>query len=162
MLNLNKSNGGRVAKASGSRFENMLKNEALHRGIACTQIPTGIRVIRGPGGKLISVPIRTDYDFVFGYKGNALFVDAKSLDQSTFPYSLITKHQIEALTNMKRVGLLAGLVICFDRSKQAKVAYFDVDIINNLKPRESLRLEQGLFLGPLNNIDLTKIFDTLK
>lgn len=160
-MNFKRRIGGRIAKASGAQFENIIKAQCHFHKIACIQIPSGMRVIKGAQGKIIPVPTQTPFDFVLGFEGKALFIDAKSTEKNTFSFSQLVDHQMHFLNEMKRSGNMAGYLICFNRTDIPKAAYFDIDQLRNIKQRESVCLEDGVQVGALYEIDLRKIFGTI-
>lgn len=82
-------------------------------------------------------------------------MDTKSLNDIRFPHSLINPHQLK---HLKSVGDLcpAGYVICFRPINRVYFAHWFH--LEQLQPRESLKPEQLIDLGPVNFFDVKKVF----
>lgn len=160
--NIKRRRAGKIAKASGSRFENIVLTQCHFHKVGCIQIPTGSRVARGRDGMLFPLMIKTPCDFVLMFQGKAAFVDAKCTANATFTHSMLKDHQIHELSKMKEHGAAAGYLVWFERDVNGPVCFFDVEILKSLKPRESVRAEDGLFVGKAYDLDPKLIFSTIK
>jgi hypothetical protein len=88
--------------------------------------------------------------------GRVAFVDTKTIDARSFQYSLIDRSQLDFLSS---VGDLcpAGYVVCF-RDTINRVTFFRWEVLLSIGPRNSLKPEDGIDLGPLAHFSLKKIF----
>lgn len=88
--------------------------------------------------------------------GRTGFIDAKTIDNDRFQYSLIDRDQIDFL---KSVGDIcpAGYVVFF-RGNVQRVVFFRWMILMSCQPGTSLKPEEGLDLGPLTKFSVRKIF----
>lgn len=158
MFNRSKrSIGGSIARIQGNRFENIINSVAASERISCIKIPEGCKIVRARG-RLIPLPIRSPFDFILAFQGQVAFVDAKIVKTATFSHSKMTSHQLYNLDSMRNQGLIAGYLICFERETDAKVAFFDVKLLESVRKGQSLRPKDGLEIGNLYQFSLRKLF----
>jgi len=143
-VNLNRRRGGAIAKAYGNAFEALFMSACRHAGIHVVQIPMGAKVIRCRG-KLTTIKVKTPFDFVLMKDGVTVMVDTKTVDGSTFPFSKITRHQLESLAHCEVFGVKAGYVVNFRETGQ--MAFFSSRVLSRLRPNASLIAEDGENLG---------------
>lgn len=155
---------GLKAKRQGEDWENYFKNTIEENSkISIYKMPSlGAKYI-GPNQCKTS-PIISD--FIIGYKGQTALIDIKSREGKTFPFSDIHEkpHQLPDLIKFFQNGNgcnNAGFVVFFITLKQ--IIFYDVFKLDKIKPRESLKPEDGWYLGeislnPNNEIKYENIF----
>lgn len=149
--------GGAKAKLVGAEFENMLHHPARRQGFALVRFPDGCKTVRR-GRAIVNIRIATPFDFILTRKDlGVAFFDAKSCGENTFSHSQLKGHQVIALAELKTQGNPSGYLIYF--RKIDFVAWFTVEKLLDLKPRESLRPEDGVCLGGLLSINLERLFE---
>lgn len=150
MPTIAKIKSGKKAKSNGNAFEGLLKINALRDGWHTVQLGSMVRWV----GKNKFVPIPSPFDFVFLRDGEALFVDAKFTKNNTFTFSSLTRHQVESLCEVGRQKFKAGYIVHFEPTD--KVVFFEAKTLIGLRPYESLSETNGIVLGLISNIDLSK------
>lgn len=143
--NLRKVAGGHRARNFGQSFEDHFKKTVEQNGGICVKIPSGGRVV-GTGHKKIFVKMKSPFDFVVAKDGLACVLDCKTLEADTFPFSAIKRHQLKSLYECSR-HIPSGYVVWFRVSDQ--VCFFPSELLLALKPRQSLRPQDGFLLGNL-------------
>lgn len=146
---------GRKAKAQGQIFENLFKNTAFRFGFHVFHIPMGAKQVSA--NKMIRV--LTPCDFILWHELGAAAIDVKSTSKSTFSYTDTTTHQLTDLLKVEFLGFMAGYVIHFRELN--KISFISARRLTRLKARESVRPEDGILLGSMNNLSLRPILDEL-
>jgi penicillin-binding protein-related factor A (putative recombinase) len=92
------------------------------------------------------------------YRGKAVFIDCKSVEDRAFTYSMLKSHQIDPMqTQIIDKGGMAGYLISFNATDQ--VYFFTATALLQVRPKEALSLESGILIGPRRAMDLTKLFE---
>lgn len=143
------------SRIEGSIFENRIIMQSRMEEIALIQLPTGARPVGRVGKRPTLIPVKTPFDFVLVKNRSVAFIDAKSTSDKTFQYSQITQHQIQKLDELQREGMVAGYLVHFRTTDD--VVLFSADQLMNLRPRESLAPEHGIWLGRIDNFRLRGI-----
>ena len=140
----------------GKSFEvDVLKSAVEHR-LVYIRIPTGCRIIgRNAKGKPITAMVKTPFDDVLAGDQACAFVDAKDIGDNAFQYSQITQHQVTELLKLERKGHRAGYVVNFKNLNT--VRFFSASQLASLRPRESLKPDDGLDLGTSYRIAFNKL-----
>lgn len=107
---LKKIRGGIRAKEIGAGFEDLFEKFCQQQGVAITSIPDGCKQI-GPNPRRDLIRVKTPWDWVATYRGQTALLDTKTVEGKSFPCSLITDHQVQALIEHERKGGLGGYVI---------------------------------------------------
>ncbi len=140
--------GGRLAKAQGQGFENLVLGNADKCGYYAIQIPTGCKVLAA--NKLIRVP--TPFDFVLASpRGQVLFFDAKTLAKGRFRTSAKFGHQVDHLRNLAMIGHHAGFLVWFRDVNAVRWYNGLLDFSKSLGP------EEGIDLGTGHEIDFGRL-----
>jgi len=92
---------------------------------------------------------------VIDQDGRSAFIDTKSLGNVNYPYSMIDPNQLKQL---RAVGdrCPAGYVVYFRPVN--KVYFLDWRILSGCRQGESIKMEDGVELGPITNFRVKKIF----
>lgn len=146
--NINNVIGGRTAKIMGEQFENILKASFKKHGAAIVQIPSGCKWVTGY--KAISVP--TPFDFFACKNGVPIAFDAKTVNKETFSKSEVKAHQVLALHDLENAGMKAGYLVWFRPCE--KVVFFSSLQLIKLLPRKSLKVDDGICLGSIKDLNL--------
>jgi penicillin-binding protein-related factor A (putative recombinase) len=119
------------------------------------RIPDGCRRIPvGRGVRLIAV--KSPCDWVCSYNGLTAVIDTKTIDRASFPFNLINPDQVRSMNALTPGGTLRGYVIWF--RKIDRVVFISCEKLKTVQTRGSVSVEDGIDLGPLDELDLTKIF----
>jgi hypothetical protein len=146
--NTTRQKAGLTAKRAGESFEQEFERMATLNNFSVIRIPDGCRQVRDRSGRMKLLRVRTPFDYLISKRGFHVCVDCKSTDGSTFPYSAITHHQIQTLQRISK-DTLSGYVVLFKELR--KVVFFPSSRLWNLKPKTSLRPEDGIDLGGLSH-----------
>lgn len=153
MTKLSKIISGRKAKKVGAEFEDLLHVQCTANGWQVVKMPMGAKMLNAH--KMIRV--RTDFDFVFAKKfPQVIFADAKCVEAKAFSASRITPHQLKAILGLERRGFKAGYIVNF--SNKFSTVWFSASQLAGLTRGQSLKPEEGIYLGTSNRIDLDMIF----
>lgn len=144
---------GKLAKDMGNAFESIFELTCRMSGVLATRIPDGCRMIRTRMGAVIPRRVATPFDYLITKQGLSACIDCKTVDTGNFSYSMLSEHQIKSLIAIYRSGVSAGYIVWF--RKIDKVVYFRASQLNSLKPRESLKPEDGIQLGFSISFSLT-------
>jgi len=148
---------GKLAKSRGDIFETEINLSCYINGASPIQIPSGCKWRKTPTG-VRAVPEKTPFDFVIALHGKCAFFDAKSTDAVGFGFSLIKPHQVAKLLELERQGFNSGYLIKFTKF-DSQIAFFTSSQLIKLKPRESLKLEDGaIHFGTDLKSSLLRIF----
>ena len=139
---------GRKAKKNGKIFENHVFNCAKAQGFAVFHVEDGCQRL----SKERTVPVKQMCDLVIGKHGKAVFFDAKTVETGNFTFSDIKTNQVEPLSEFEAMGFVSGYVIEFKQYN--KTSFFSAGHLLRMKPRESLKPEQGLIIGEGNDVNL--------
>jgi len=143
------------SRIEGSIFENRIIMQARMEEIALVQLPTGARPVGRRGAKPILIPVKTPFDFVLIKNHAAAFIDAKSTSKKAFAYTDITRHQAQKLDEIEREGMVAGYLVHFRTTDD--VVLIPAHRLMELKPRDSLGPDDGVWLGHIDNFKLRGI-----
>ena len=137
------------AKNLGNDFEVAFKHMCHISGVAVSQIYDGfIRV--GAGGLL---PKKQACDFVLSFNGKTALVDCKTQGEGfTFAKSHVDQDQLDKMRSHHSHGTITGYIVYF-RTAQ-KVVFFSTTALE----KDLRSIEDGMFLGPLIQCDIKKIF----
>jgi recombination protein U len=153
--NLKNQLGGLQAKRNGDNFEALIERACIRDRVKLVKIPSGCRWVRTRAG-VRPIPQKTPFDFMACFDGRAIYFDAKSLSKNSFPYSAVEPHQVKELLEIEAQKFVSGYVIRFQESNQ--VAFFPATVLNAMRPRESIRHEDGIDLGDGLKFSLMKLF----
>lgn len=117
------------------QFENRIVKESLLKNIFVSQIPTGCRIVWRNGRKHMQL-VKTDFDFASGFKGRAIFFDAKAEGSNTFNFRMHCLsenklHQFRKLLDAEAMGNAAGYLIWFYHLK--KITWVPIGLVNTLQ-----------------------------
>lgn len=157
-MNLNRHYGGRRAKISGDEFQTFLENHSNQK-IVVQRIPNGAEVKRC-GKFLKTILVKSPYDFVIFSNGKTVACDAKSIQANTFPKSAIDNDQMMNLLKCENHVHRSGYLIYF--RTENRICFFSATSLLDLKHRDSLKSNEGLFLGTRFTLDLGILFDERK
>lgn len=145
---------GNKNRIQGQQFEMIAVSQARANGFLAIKMPLGAkRVPSQVGSKLIQV--KTYFDYIFIKDGKSIFVDFKSFDNDHIPYSYLTQHQVDVLSDIDKTTVRAGY-ICYLRPLQ-EAFFFSGTLLAKLETRTSLKAKDGLLLGRYDNIDFNKL-----
>lgn len=153
--NFNSVRGGHKARSHGDFAEKMIYQACLKEKILALQIPTGAK-IRKFGGRLVPIPIKTPFDFILYLNGKSVTLDIKFIEGDHFNYSWITPHQVESLLKIQETKNEAGYLIFFEKINQ--VVFFPASQLSSLKPRQSLKPQEGILIGSILAFNLSLLF----
>ena len=144
---------GHRAKSAGDTFEEIFQVICNRDGIICVDFPDGCTKVKTPYG-LKLYPKNMPFDFMICRDGKSAAIDAKTVQGKTFEYSMITRHQLESLSE---VGphIPSGYVVWFREID--KVVFFDYLKLISVASRTSLKPEDGIMLGTIGNARLVKV-----
>jgi penicillin-binding protein-related factor A (putative recombinase) len=147
--------GGKVAQRNGNEFEQLIQNHSSQK-VEVFRIENGCKnITQGRMCKLIRV--KQPFDFILTGFGKTICLDAKSTEGSTFPYSSIDEDQLHELNRISKNIFRAGYLVFFRTAN--KIIFLTCEKLSQLKPRESLDIEDGLDIGTRWNLNLSKLFD---
>ena len=150
------SSRGHLARQVGNSFEAIFEVHCRQSQMGFTKIPDGCRRIKTPYGIKL-VPCRTPFDYFICKDGRAAAIDCKTIDSDTFSYSAIDRHQAGALYEISS-HVAAGYVVWFRTIN--KICFFNGNILMALTQRNSLKPEDGLFLGSIDRFHPEMIIKT--
>lgn len=139
---------GLVAKTSGDWFESLLSNACERRRWVSIKIPSGCQWVSATRAK----PVTTPFDFVFTKGGRSIFGDAKTTNEKNWSYSKTTPHQLYWLRRIEVSGNIAGYVVNF--REQNQTVFFTAGQLSGLRPRQSLKPDDGILIGNNQDINL--------
>jgi penicillin-binding protein-related factor A (putative recombinase) len=148
-VQVNRRISGKRAQSSGMLFETFIKGMCAIQGISVTQIPSGCKWV----SRDKAFPIKSPFDFVLGYEGRSVFLDAKSTIANTFAYSSIDQDQLSNLITASNGGG-AGYII----RKPDGVWFVDYKILMMVKPREGVDFSKAIYLGDNLRCDFRRVF----
>ena len=137
------------AKKHGDYFENLLMFFSHRSGFKFIKIPNGCKYL--PNGRI--VPIKSPFDFILSSDSMTLFIDAKSVEGESFSFSQINQDQVRCLDMVKNKNNKAGYII--DLNKE--VIFADIDLLKSIKPGQSIKKEDGVYLGTTKEFSLEKL-----
>ncbi len=147
-----KSIRGLKAKKNGDYFENIFMFFANRSGFNFIKIPNGCKVL--DKGKL--VPVKSPFDFILCNSVYTIFVDTKTTKQNVFSFSAINQNQVLNLLKVKNENNYSGYIIDLN----GEVVFFCVSKLKTIKPGESIKKEDGVYLGSIKEFDLRRIYGT--
>lgn len=141
----------------GARWESILTSQARRSGYLVCDVPDGCQVV----GKNRLIRVVSPFDMILHSPKmqKSIFLDAKTTEGKTFPYSKVNPRQMVELGNSAAAGHKAGYLICF-RLLNKVVWYSTTDFIrpslNTKIAKRSVLPEDGIYLGTEMdfNIDL--------
>lgn len=143
-------------KRQGNQWEHLFERSALRRGIAITRIHDGCRRV----GRAKLIPMRQICDWICTYQKTTLLLDTKTVESGeTFAYSHVNFDQINGIMLHVLEGAQGGYVVYFRDVN--KIVFFHALKLKELLPRSSLSIDQGEFLGCLEDNDLRRMFGTV-
>lgn len=151
---------GVVAKSMGDLFENILKIACTRESVVYTRIPDGCRMIRTKGGAVIPKRTTTPFDFLLSHNGLTACIDCKTIDSGNFSHSMLTPHQVESLIKIYNSKVSAGYLIWYRDTDQ--IIYFGAIHLYQLKPRQSLNIEDGIMCGTSKSFSLKAVLELFK
>lgn len=156
---MSKTKPRRKSVAIGAKWEKMLENAALRSGYDVTSIPDGCLVV-GPN-KIIRTPSPYDMIIFSSTHKVSIHLDAKAINQKTFPYSAINPKQMVELGKAARAGNYAGYLVLFiplDQVVWFSTVAFSTAHRDEQKRKRSLAPEIGILLGSELKFDLSLIW----
>lgn len=154
-MNYNRHFGGKRAKISGDEFENFLQNHSS-KDLKVLRIPNGAKVRKGPKG-LITTLVKSPFDFILWKGQNTVCLDAKSINQHSFPHSLIDRDQVLNLLSLSPNCINSGYLIYFRPIMD--IVFFPAEYLIGCRGRGSLKSTEGLSVGTRFTLNLEKLFD---
>lgn len=156
MATIRRMRAGAKAKAVGTAFEHLILSSGSRDGVEILRIPNGCdtKKYRDHTGRLQQkiIRIRTPFDFCAFHLGRTIVFDAKTIDAGRFAFSAITPHQLIYLTRCGRHVANAGYLVWY-RDEDA-VIWHSYRRLQALKPRESLGIPDGTYLGSGGSLSL--------
>jgi len=147
--------GGAKSQEIGATFESMVEIHCLQHRIACLKIPEACRKAKNKMGHWVIKPIKSPFDFIAAKDGQTVCFDAKTIDSKTFPRSQINFDQVEKLELIGQ-GTEAGYVIWFRPSD--RVVFFDWRRLSSIVRGDSLKDDEGLYLGDGNSFNVGRVW----
>lgn len=147
---------GHKSRGYGELFEKMLESACNRMGVAFVRIPDGCVMIRTKGGAVIPRRVKTPFDFVISMQGRSAFIDCKTIESGNFTHSMITDHQVNSLMTMENAQNLAGYVVWY--RDVDKIMFFTASSLKHLRPKQSLDLNDGIFLGRAQTFAPNRLF----
>lgn len=142
------------SRQRGKAFEDMFERLLLYQGFLPLKNRLSVKVI-GPN-KFLPEKSQLDYT-VISRKGDVGFFDCKSFVTNSIPFSHITKHQLEKALLYNEWAVCSGFIIWF-RSMNL-IVFFSGLVVNSLAGK-SLGPDNGIVLGPLENFQFKRVFDS--
>lgn len=92
------------------------------------------------------------------YGGKTAIIDTKTIGKgSSYAHSQININQVYAMMQLVPHGTIGGFVIWFRGPN--KVLFFKAQVLLDCWQNNSVKFEQGLDLGPIEDPQLKRIFD---
>ena len=148
-----RADAGRFAQKVGKSFEDYFHKACYYLRVTCIRIPDGCKKV-GSGARPKLYPEKTPFDFLITKDGATACIDLKTTEEKNLAYSSIKPHQREALCEIGP-SIPAGYLVWFRPTD--KVIFFDHEKLYSCMPRESLKPEDGLMIGALNEMDISLI-----
>lgn len=155
-MNWNRRMGGYKAKGIGDAFENLFNSTCHKFFIIPVRIPNGGRVYKDRTGKMGVKLVKSPYDWLITRGGRSAVLDTKTIESGNFTYSCIDQDQLRNL-NETAISIPSGYVVWY--RQHDTVYFYAASVLRALKPKESLKLKDGLLLGTIGNFNPEKIFD---
>lgn len=142
---------------SGHAFERKILQDAQYSNVFIHRIKTrmsGYQNDNEPG------------DFIIAHNGKTLLLEAKSTQDSAFPYMMIRPNQFVGLVEANVYDTVYGGVLV-DMRKYRKVYYLPIDIIKEElrlgnKSMDLTNLEKYAIIENESRIDFRKLLDSLE
>lgn len=147
---------GKVAQKKGQRFETFIKNSCSAYNFYPIQVPDGCDTVRDRTGSLKLLRVQTPFDFILIGNQQAIFLDTKTTQDKTFSHSKIKHHQLKSLLEASKAGP-AGYLVNFESERL--VVFFPAQVLEQLRPRQSLKPADGLILGAPETWNPRKIIE---
>lgn len=107
----------------GKRWENNVQKSLGNRCIRLYDTTNGFAGIKNP------------CDFIYYSYPNRIMIECKSIEGTTLPFSMITSHQLDSLTqHSKEYGVIAGIAIEFRGCD--KCYFVPIQVINYINDNE--------------------------
>jgi hypothetical protein len=139
---------GLLAKRNGQDFEDLIEISCRLCGWGWVKIPSGCKWVSGTR----AIPVKTPFDFVLFNQSHSVYLDAKTVVDNAFSYSKIDDNQLKWLSHVERFEHVAGYLVNF--SELNKTVFFSAKQLSSLRPRQSLKPDNGLLLGDNQRINL--------
>lgn len=133
-----RSFAGLRAKRNGDNFETLFESRCRMYDVHYEKVPNGCKQVAP--NRIIRV--RTPFDYILGFEGKSAVVDLKSCEGSSFGFSKIVPHQLQALKNLS-VGMIAGYII----NNSNGVFFASVQILLSCKSGQGINLESCERIG---------------
>ena len=141
------------AKHAGNQFEALFERACQRQGLGILRIADGCR--RLTQKKLI--PVKQPCDWILAWNNKMALIDTKTLGYGNFTASHVNHNQVDKMAVMSQFGVIGGFITWF-RDKN-KLSFFSVDQLHNLEPESSLKPEDGIDLGQIEDPQIKKIFE---
>ena len=143
---------GMKAQSAGKAFESAFETICVQNNFTFVRIPNSCRTIPRPP---YLVRIKSPFDYVIAYRGQAIMIDVKSTEGTSFSYSDCDQKQLDNLMACRK-DCLAGYIVHY--VMEDKIVFYDVLNLRALTPRKSLSHDDGVTLGQFGyRCDLHKL-----
>jgi penicillin-binding protein-related factor A (putative recombinase) len=142
---------GKKANKVGKDFEQVIINYCHREGMAVKKTDAPMRQA---GGKIWRE--RAGVDFVLGFQGVAVFLDAKSVDSDRISFSFLKPHQLQDLSYWQSNGFTSGLLVYFRQINM--ISFIPICDLLKLSPGQSIKAEQTTNLGSYFDFQLGRLF----
>lgn len=139
----------------GAQFEAIFERECIRKLIGAIRLKNSTYV---HGHGVVSVP--APFDWVTVYKGKSAYIDTKSYEDDALPHSHIKAHQLKELTKTEYHGHTSGYLVWHRSINQ--VVFYSAGVLNTIKEGESVKPDQGISLGKIENMNLRLLFERRK
>ncbi len=142
---------GLSSKKQGNQFELLFEHSAHRQCYGILRIPDGCKSL----GLKKLIRVKTPCDYILAKNGRSILIDTKTQGSGkTFPTANINPNQVISMCAMAEHGMSGYYVVWF-RDLNLVVGY-GCEILK--QATEGLHYEKGLLLGPIENIDLKRLF----
>lgn len=152
---MNRRIAGKKAKSYGDMFEGIFETQCLLNKLEFVRIPDGAKVV-GSGKFQKIIRVKSPFDYIVSNQVFAAFIDTKTTDKDRFAFSDINQSQVDELGKLDKAGP-SGYVIWYREINC--VVFYTTETLVNLRPRQSLKFEDGLHLGGVKDFNLNIVFD---
>lgn len=148
---------GRRAQRGGEQFENEFRSACARSGVHALRFPNGCKTVRALKGIRL-IRVLTPFDWILSFNRTSGYIDTKTTAEKGFPHAKIEDHQLVEMLALEREGHRAGYVVHFTSLPAGPIVFFTATILFGLKPRSSLKVEDGVILGREYSFDPRLIF----
>lgn len=152
----NRQRAGRLAKKAGEAFEQYFEAVCRRSQVTCVRIPDGCRSYKDRFGKLNLRRVKTPFDYMITKDGWTACIDCKTVDANTFSHSSIDPDQLRSLVETGK-SVPSGYLVWFRKSD--KVTFFNHKKLYEINRGESLKPEDGHFLGDIRTFNPVEILN---